>query len=96
MTATDELSGVIADVWADVLGVETVESGDGFFALGGYSQQALRTVHLLRDKLSVHVTLRDLMSAGTLAEFTDTVRARIDGGGPARPVVALTGRRGTR
>ena len=96
MTATQDLTQVIADVWAGVLGVETVEPEDGFFALGGYSQQALRTVHLLRDKLSVHVSLRDLMSATTLAEFTDTVRSRIDGDTPARPVVALTGRRGTR
>ena len=96
MPATRNLAQVVADVWADVLGVEAVEPGDGFFALGGYSQQALRTVHLLRDKLSVPVTLRDLMTASSLAEFTDTVRARLDGGTPARPVVALTGRRGTR
>ncbi len=96
MTTTEALTDVIAGVWADVLGVERVEPTDGFFALGGYSQQALRTVHLLRDKLSVHVTLRDLMSAGTLAEFADAVADRQATGTPARPVVALTGRRGTR
>ncbi|SDO45513.1 phosphopantetheine-binding protein [Lentzea jiangxiensis] len=96
MTATTDVEGVVAAVWADVLGVERVAPTDGFFALGGYSQQAVRAVHLLRDRLGVAVTLRDLMSAATLADFTAAVRARAEAGAPARPVVRLTGRRGTR
>jgi hypothetical protein len=94
-TDTD-VGALVADVWAQVLDVDRVRPTDGFFELGGYSQAALRAVHVLRDRLGTHVTLRDLMTARTLAEFTDTVHARLRDGGPARPVVPLTGRRGTR
>ncbi|MEC3978296.1 phosphopantetheine-binding protein [Amycolatopsis sp. H20-H5] len=94
-TLVDELGQTVAQVWADVLDLDQVWPGDGFFELGGHSLTALRVVYRLRDKLSVDLSLRDLMEARTLAEFTETVRTA-QSGAPARPVVALVGRRGTR
>jgi nonribosomal peptide synthetase DhbF len=84
----------IAAVWAEELNVAHVRPGDGFFELGGHSLTALRVVYRVRDEFSVDLSLRDLMAARTLADFVATVRAARDA--PARPVVALVGRRGTR
>jgi acyl carrier protein len=92
----DELAQTVADVWADVLRVAQVREDDGFYELGGHSLAALRAIHILRDRLSVHLSLRDLMAARTLADFTRTVRDVVSGAAPARPIAVLAGRRGTR
>ena len=92
----DELAGTVARVWADVLRLPEIDPADGFFARGGTSLTALRVVFTLRERLAVELSLRDLMSSRTLAEFTATVRTALTAGPPARPAVALTGRRGTR
>jgi nonribosomal peptide synthetase DhbF len=84
----------IAAVWAEELGVAEVRPEDGFFELGGHSLTALRVVYRVRDTLSVALSLRDLMAARDLADFVETVRAAREA--PARPAVALAGRRGTR
>jgi acyl carrier protein len=90
----EELAETIAAVWAEELGVAEVRPEDGFFELGGHSLTALRVVYRVRDTLSVALSLRDLMAARTLEDFVETVRAA--SATPARPVVALVGRRGTR
>jgi acyl carrier protein len=92
----DELADTVAEVWAAELGVPAVRPDQGFFELGGHSLTALRTVHALRAKLGVQLSLRDLMEAATLADFTVTVRHSVSGDQPARPAVPLLGRRGTR
>jgi nonribosomal peptide synthetase DhbF len=84
----------IAAVWAEELGVADVRPEDGFFELGGHSLTALRVVYRVRDRFSVDLSLRDLMAARTLADFVETVRSARQA--PARPAVALVGRRGTR
>ncbi|RSM48792.1 hypothetical protein DMA12_06345 [Amycolatopsis balhimycina DSM 5908] len=84
----------IAAVWAEELDVAQVRPQDGFFELGGHSLTALRVVYRVRDEFSVDLSLRDLMASRTLADFVSTVRAAAET--PARPVVALVGRRGTR
>lgn len=91
-----EIGPLVAAVWADVLKVDQVRPEDGFFELGGHSLAALRTVYTLQAKLSISLSLRALMESRTLAEFTETVEDAVHGKAPARPVVALVGRRGTR
>ncbi|WP_410628247.1 phosphopantetheine-binding protein [Amycolatopsis sp. cmx-8-4] len=84
----------IAAVWAEELGVPEVRPEDGFFELGGHSLTALRVVYRVRDQFSVNLSLRDLMAARTLTDFVETVQSATQT--PARPTVALVGRRGTR
>ncbi|MEU7787959.1 MULTISPECIES: phosphopantetheine-binding protein [unclassified Amycolatopsis] len=84
----------IAAMWAEELGVPEVRPEDGFFELGGHSLTALRVVYRVRDEFSVDLSLRDLMAAATLTDFVSTVAAARET--PARPKVALVGRRGTR
>jgi amino acid adenylation domain-containing protein len=50
----------VADIWAEVLGVDRVGLDDDFFALGGHSMLATRVVAAIRDRLGHRVTLRML------------------------------------
>ncbi|MEY9862086.1 amino acid adenylation domain-containing protein [Catenulispora sp. GAS73] len=92
----DSLLGRIGAVWSRVLKVGPVGPHDDYFALGGHSLNAVRTLYLLRESLSVEIPLRALMDAPNLAEFTDAVQQVIDSGAAVRKVVPLLGRRGTR
>ncbi|GAB7184175.1 hypothetical protein ATKI12_4006 [Kitasatospora sp. Ki12] len=61
------LETVLADLWAEELGVDSIGADQDFFALGGYSLTATRIVARLRRELSVTVPLRVLLVDGTLA-----------------------------
>ncbi|WP_231406197.1 non-ribosomal peptide synthetase [Streptomyces sp. MC1] len=62
-TPTQEL---VAEVWAAVLEAP-VESADAdFFELGGHSLIATRVVALLRDRLGVRLTMRQLFTSRTV------------------------------
>lgn len=56
-------------IWCEVLGVDTIEPGDGFFALGGHSLLAIRVISRIRDRLGVEVPLPSLFTHPTLGEL---------------------------
>ncbi|WP_030231562.1 condensation domain-containing protein [Streptomyces sp. NRRL S-350] len=63
----EALEIVLADIWADEIGVDAVAADQDFFTLGGYSLTATRIVARLRRELSVTVPLRLLLVDGTVA-----------------------------
>ncbi|MFD0305958.1 non-ribosomal peptide synthase/polyketide synthase [Streptomyces sp. NPDC127119] len=58
---------VLADVWADILGVEAVGVEDDFFDLGGDSILAARALARIREDLGARLSIRDVFTARTVA-----------------------------
>ncbi|MFJ2444035.1 amino acid adenylation domain-containing protein [Streptomyces sp. NPDC087658] len=68
--ATAEL---IAEIWAEVLGLPRVGADDNFFDLGGHSLLAVRMLSLIRRRTGADVPLREVFEAPTLAALADAV-----------------------
>lgn len=64
--ATEEL---LADLWAEVLRVDSISIHDNFFALGGHSLLATRLLSRMRDVFQVDVPLRAVFEATTVEEM---------------------------
>jgi amino acid adenylation domain-containing protein len=61
---------VIADIWAEVLGIEPIGIHDNFFELGGHSLLATQIVSRLRQVFQVELPLRSLFEAATIADLS--------------------------
>jgi len=71
-----EVEAVIAQIWSDVLGMESVERvsrSDNFFELGGDSIFSLQVQRRISRQLSVEVELAALFAAPTLEAFASVV-----------------------
>ncbi|WP_067460885.1 non-ribosomal peptide synthetase [Actinomadura macra] len=71
----------IAEVWAQVLGLERVGVHDGFFDIGGHSIRAVALVGALRAA-GFDVAVRDVFEYRTVAALSEFLTGR-----PARPEV---------
>ncbi|MFI0423847.1 amino acid adenylation domain-containing protein [Spongiactinospora sp. 9N601] len=73
---------LVADVYAEVLGLEKVGAHDDFFALGGHSLLATRVIAGIRALTEVEVPIRTIFAAGAVADLaqavTDLLTAEID------------------
>lgn len=72
-----ETEAQLAAIWAEVLGIERIGSGDNFFDLGGDSILALRVVGLARSS-GLSLSVADLFRAAALGELAE--RAAVTGG----------------
>lgn len=73
----------VAAVWQDVLGLDEVGAHDDFFASGGDSLLAVRTVFRLRAELSLDVGVRALFDHPTVAGLA----AHLPASPPAAPPI---------
>jgi len=64
----------IAEIWAQLLGLDAVHVGDNFFELGGHSLLAVEAVALLEDRLGTRVDARStfFLSLGQIARRIDS------------------------
>ena len=51
-----ETEAVLAEIWAEMLGVERISRNDNFFNLGGHSFLALRVMSEINRRLKLHLT----------------------------------------
>lgn len=78
----DEREKLLAELWAEVLGVERIGLDDHFFELGGHSLTATRLISRLRSTLGLEVPVRALFLHPTLAGFAEQAL-------PAAPLSSL-------
>jgi amino acid adenylation domain-containing protein len=83
----DGLESLLAERWAQLLGVDRVGRDDNFFALGGHSLLVMRLGSRLRRELGVTLPASALFAHPTLAAFAAQV-AGLERSGlpPIRPV----------
>ncbi|EDP94145.1 Amino acid adenylation, partial [Kordia algicida OT-1] len=66
VTETEKL---LAEIWSELLLVETVGLEDNFFELGGNSLKAIRLVSIIGKRQSVKITLKDIFATSNLKEL---------------------------
>ena len=66
---------ILAAIWAEVLGHETVSVHDNFFELGGHSLLATQVISRVRDAFGQEVALRSLFEQPTVAGLAREIEA---------------------
>jgi acyl carrier protein len=74
MSETEEL---IANIWADVLGIEGLSPDVEFLALGGDSLQMISILSRIRDVYGVDLNLPHAFDEATIAAWAKVIEARL-------------------
>ncbi|BAP57080.1 tubC protein [Thioploca ingrica] len=64
---------ILAQIWAEVLGLEQVDIHDNFFELGGHSLAAVQLLAKVKAAFGVQLNLQQIFDAPTVAEFADNL-----------------------
>jgi len=72
------IEGVVAEIWAQVLGLERVGVRDNFFDLGGHSLLATQVIARLRGTFQIDLPLRSLFEAPTVAGMVVLIQPQIE------------------
>jgi len=76
MAPRDDEESKVAEIWAEVLGIDRVGIHDNFFDLGGHSLAATRIVTRVIDKFHLELPLQVLFDAPTVAKMATVITGR--------------------
>jgi amino acid adenylation domain-containing protein len=68
---------IVADIMAEVLGVEVLGRDDSFFALGGHSLASVKVIFRVRELLGTAVSVRTLFENPTVAGFAAVLTDKV-------------------
>ena len=86
---------VIAGLFGELLGRDTVGADDSFFDLGGHSLLATKLVAAVRSRCRVDIGVQQVFELATVADLAAHIdHVRATGGGSARPAVVPIDRDG--
>ncbi|MGQ9007785.1 non-ribosomal peptide synthetase [Bacillus stercoris] len=66
----------LANIWKQVLGVNTISIDDDFFALGGHSLKALQVIHTLKHQQQIDIPIDLLFEHPTIAQLAETLYSK--------------------
>jgi len=75
--ASDLIESRLAEIVADLLGIDRVHPDDNFFLIGGHSLLGTQLVLRARDAFGVELTLRDLFQTRTLTKLAARIEDRL-------------------
>ncbi len=67
---------VLADIWADVLGLDQVGVHDNFFELGGHSLQAIQLVSKMSAAMNRNLSVNIILSYPTIAALAGALKSQ--------------------
>jgi acyl carrier protein len=73
----NEVEESVADIWAQVIGIEKVGVNDGFTELGGHSLLAIQLMSRVRDTFQVELPLDSLYKAPTVAGMAEAIIVKL-------------------
>ncbi|MBI3221176.1 MAG: amino acid adenylation domain-containing protein, partial [Bacteroidetes bacterium] len=70
----NEQEQILAEIWQELLGLDSVGIRDDFFELGGHSLLAIRLVSSIRKRLELEITIGDLFEYTTIESLSDHLK----------------------
>jgi amino acid adenylation domain-containing protein len=64
---------ILANIWADILGLEQIGIEDNFFDLGGHSLLVIQVVLRSRQAFDVDIPLQALFESSTISSFSELI-----------------------
>ncbi|MGB8194269.1 MAG: thioester reductase domain-containing protein, partial [Chitinophagaceae bacterium] len=64
---------ILAELWAEMLGLQQVGVNDNFFEIGGHSLMVVKLITRIRETFSIQLPIRSLYEALTIAELGEVI-----------------------
>lgn len=85
----------LAEIWAQILGLESIGIYDNFFEVGGHSLLAAQVVTRIRNTFQIELPMRCLFEAPTIAVLAAVIEPQLQSSSTsARPAIQPTPRTG--
>ncbi|HAA31668.1 MAG TPA: condensation protein, partial [Cyanobacteria bacterium UBA8553] len=81
---------VLAGIWVQVLGLETIGIEDNFFELGGHSLLATQVMSRVRAAFGLELPLRHLFEMPTIAQLAQCIETTARAESPPQPIVPIS------